>query len=156
MFLEINKLVSTVNMWVFRTSRLSKGTATGIRDAAWVGVCFFGVRRSAETILLHIEDLNVEEDSVSFFIRRQKNDPFGAGMRCHIARAPQFGEMCPVKLLLDWIKVRDSLWPSMRGVGPLFCTTQSHCRPISYDSLRKTVAHFYKDKTVGTHSFRKG
>ena len=55
----------------------------------------------------------------------------------------------------QWVAVRNSLWPSMEGIGPLFWTTRSPCHPVSYDNMRKVVASFYNGKTIGAHSFRK-
>ena len=81
--------VSIEALWAFQCGRLQKGTSAGVRDAAWAGVCFFGVRRSAETIQLRIEDLAVKDGSIVLFIRQQKNDPFGHGMHCFIAEAPR-------------------------------------------------------------------
>ena len=137
-------------------ARLRKSTPAGIRDAAWAGVCFFGVRRCADALELRVEDLAEAEHMMIVHIRKQKNDPFGQGMKCYIPRMPQLGELCPVLLMVTWLQCRARLWPGMSGVGLVFCTTQSVCRQTSYDSVRKVVASFFKDKTVGTHTLRKG
>ena len=142
----------------YQRCRLGVGSAAGRRDAAFAGFCFFGVRRCAEGIALMIGEVSFHADGAEFRIPRQKNDPVGKGMVCHIPRLPGLGEACPARLCELWFKEWKSSWPSSVG-GPFFYNTRSTLGvplPISYDSVRKTIANFVPSKDIGTHSFRKG
>jgi len=140
--------------------RLARGSAAGLPDAAAAGVCFFGVRRSAEMLAMreeHLSWLGAANNPTGAACRvlKQKNDPDGHGMTCWIPAMPQRGDLCPVRLLRRWWLLRRTTWPEQGGM--LFCVTgKREVRAQSYDSWRKSVATHFASSSVGTHSLRKG
>ena len=139
---------------------VGRSNASGLRDAAAAGVCFFGIRRSAEMLALQGKDLgwlgaSNSPSGASCRVTKQKNDPDGHGMTCWIPSIPQRGELCPVRLLQRWCLLRGKTWPGQEGA--LFCVTgKKEIRAQSYDSWRKRVAAHFASSAIGTHSLRKG
>jgi hypothetical protein len=140
----------------YQRARLRGGSSAGLRDAAQAAVCFFGIRRSSEALALCRNNVSAEEDALRVWIARQKNDPNGRGMVCWIPRVPDLGDVCPFALLSRWLELWDRCFGDIPE-SPLFCVTgRPGARAVSYDSWRKSLAAFFGDRSVGTHSLRKG
>ena len=146
--------LSIQNLAAFVRHRRLAGTPAGIRDGACVVFCFFGLRRVSEAIALRESDVQVESDSITFFIHRQKNDPCGLGQRCWVPNVDIEG-FNPAQLVLDWIRCRSSM-VGASGTS-FFCnTSRSPGAPITADLWRKNVCAHFKDNATTTHSFCKG
>ena len=117
---------------------------------------FFGVSRFAEMQALKAEDLTIGNGHAVALIRKQNNDPLGAGMRCIIPQFPLLAGACPVQLLQDWLAVRARLWPDHPD-GPLFSVTHKTVpSSISADTTRKSLSSVFPGRSTGTHSLREG
>ena len=136
-------------------ARLAQASDAGVRDAAMVGAAFFGIRRFAEIQALLREDVVFQDDAVECRIRRQKNDPHGAGMLIWIPRLPQLGPLCPAELLRAWAARREAVWG--QAGGQFFCVTGAAApRAVSADTFRRMLSRHVRDAAVGSHSLRKG
>ena len=148
--------VSLEELRCYQTARLKAGSLAAVRDVAIAAVSFFGVRRCSETLALRRRDISVHENFVTIFVARQKNDPFGQGMVCHIPKMVDTPNLCPCHVLQAWLVQRDSRWGSDPD-APVFCTTHlAEPRPMNCDSFRRNLSQFFQTAAVGTHSLRKG
>ncbi len=148
--------MSLADLQDFAKARLAARTPAGLRDAAAASVCFFGVRRCAEMRAFVVTDVSRSETHFELLVRKQKNDPFGQGMRCVLPRLPALGPQCPCDLLQRWLDCRARLWPDCPQ-GPLFCVTGAkNCRAVSADTMRRALASHFNRSEVGSHSLRKG
>ena len=116
---------------------------------------FFGVRRCSEALALRRQDVDIQESKAVVFVAKQKNDPFGHGMICHVPGIPSLQQSDPLAILRRWRDLRDSIWgphPSQ----PFFCVSSSReARPVSADSFRRSLRNVFSDTSVGSHSMRK-
>ena len=88
----------------------NKRAVVALRTAACVAVGFFGIRRASEVTQLRCSDVTLQDDgSITLSILRQKNDQEGLGQLATIPPMNTWGDACPVKVLLNWIRVRDLL-----------------------------------------------
>ena len=129
-----------------------------LRNMAMVAVGFFGVRRGAEIVDLHLADiLEAQSTVVQFRVRCQKNDPLGLGQTCVIPDVAALGEASPSKIVFAWIQRRQVLQATNVSAKHLFITTTGKRRGqgVSTDSLRKHVTTSFSGN-VATHSLRKG
>jgi hypothetical protein len=77
-------------------------------------------------------------------------------MVCWIPRMPDLEHRCPHSIVCSWLTVWDRCFGDA-AESPLFCVTgRPGARPASYDCWRKALAAFFCDRSVGTHSLRKG
>ena len=148
--------VSLDELRCYQTARVKVGSLAAVRDVAIAAMSFFGIRRCSETLALRRRDITLHDNFVVVFVARQKNDPFGQGMVCHIPRIESHPAVCPCHLLRVWLAQRDARWGSNPD-APLFCATHlTEPRAVSCDSFRRSFAQFFQTAAVGTHSLRKG
>lgn len=143
----------------FCARRHAAGTEAGVRDANMANVCFFGIRRSKETLSFLRSELTFQDSWAVLYVSKQKNDPCGKGMQCIIPRILTLGAACPCAVLEDWARRWDAKWiPLGYTDGPLFFTTGKKTPlPVSYDVCRKAWKTGTGDQgPLGTHSLRKG
>ena len=149
--------VSIVSLIVYLRSRLSSPYDAGLRDAAMSALAFFGVRRISEVLSLQLSDIFFERDGITVYIRKQKNDPNGVGMKCWVPYCPALGSLCPGKLLENWKNKWVEMWHPYFSDGPFF-TTLSKKVPtqVCYNHFRTTFKNHFSSTCIGTHSLRKG
>ncbi len=140
----------------FVAARLAARTPAGLRDAAAASTCFFGFRRCAEMRAFSVPDVAFHDEHCELFVRKQKKDPFGHGVRCFLPRLPVLADKCPCALLKQWLDCRARLWPSCPSGLFFFVTGSLECRAVSADSVRRSLSAFFGRPEVGTHSLRKG
>ena len=141
---------------LFQRCRFGSGKLAGMRDAAAGAFCFYGVRRSSEMIQHLRSDVRILPDCIECFVRKQKNDPFGFGMRCWIPCLPELGLCCPYQLIQNWCAHWDVTWAA-HSDGHLFCVTHlAEPKALSSDSWRRAILNVLPGPHVGTHSLRKG
>jgi len=100
-----------------------RGRPIDLRDAAWIVLGFFGLRRMSEILVnesdtmgFRRQDILFEEDGVvSLWIRRAKNDPYGEGSRVKISDDTASG-VRPVSILLRYAQ----LLPQGQAPGTAF------------------------------------
>ena len=153
---RVKRPVDQPELVAFQRSRFGSGKLAGIRDAAAAAFCFYGIRRASEMFGLLRSDVRLLPECVEVTVRKQKNDPFGVGMRCWIPQLPSLGFCCPAQLLRNWCSHWDISWPNCTD-GFLFCTTHTtQPKPMSADSWRKALALVITGPAVGSHSLPKG
>lgn len=158
------KPVTQGELEAFQRARTATGTTAGSRDAALAGLCFYGVRRSAEGIAVWRSHLVFSSAGggriCEVRIPKQKNDALGRGMVCFVPEMAHRGDCCPVRHLQLWCDIWDRLWSAHVHDGPLFFVTgkggEACPKAVSYDSFRKATAAHFRNAGVGTHSWRKG
>lgn len=135
-------------------------TLAGTRDAAWLAVSFFGVRRVSETSCLTIRNVSFDAIGFTIVIEKAKNDQFGKGSTCLIPPVPDLGTACPYKLIKAWWERRkcDQLFEAL----PFVCITKGKRMgfKVSDAALRQRMDQILIDqgisKSISTHSLRKG
>lgn len=150
--------ISLDELFGFIDHRKTTKSLASVRDAALAAFLFFGIRRINEGINLRRCDISDKDGHLQIYIHRQKNDTEGCG---HTIWIPDYGlnwAHNPADLIRQWISEWDFKYESSQPTtAPLFCTTKAVPKHLSYDSCRKTVACFFKQKEdVATHGFRRG
>ena len=123
---------------------------------AWLSYAFICIRRYAEVLSLELRGAVEADDAMQLRVRRQKNDSLDKGMLCCLPALPALGALCPLLLTRRWLTQRKATCDTAPE-GPLFCVTgRADLRPVSYDTVRRSLARAMRDRDVGTHSFWKG
>ena len=141
----------------FARYRMSSSTPAGLRDATMALIAFFGVRRMGEVINTARSEVTFCDDCAVVFIRKQKNDAVGKGMKCYIPTLSDLGNVCPVQTLRAWCNLWDKTWSPFFNDGPLFFVLRKAApEHTTYCAFRQSLQKFFQSPKVGSHSLRKG